>query len=334
MSRAPVGRATAGFPQFHAAIASASAVRISLNRIHHRKTMNVNDDKAYSFHLQNADVRGQVVHLQSSWQQVLATADYPASLRRLLGESLVASALFAGALKFEGSLSIHLRGSGALRLLFAECTHAGDLRGIARVEEGVRDVRVDLAQPGTQLAITIENTQTETRYQGLVAVEANQLAGAFEGYFERSEQLPTRLMLVERNGRCAGIMLQRVAEAGGLAAASDGDAWNRVCHLLATLREDELLDLPVETLLLRLFHEEGVILQDARPLRFRCSCSRKRVLDMLRALGREEAFAGLDASGKLKVTCEFCNRDYLLDEVDLAGQFAKFPQAPGPATAQ
>jgi len=110
--------------------------------------MNVNDDKAYSFHLQNADVRGQVVHLQSSWQQVLATADYPASLRRLLGESLVASALFAGALKFEGSLSIHLRGSGALRLLFAECTHAGDLRGIASSREvsidTVRNMRQNL----------------------------------------------------------------------------------------------------------------------------------------------------------------------------------------------
>lgn len=315
-------------------LASVIAARISLDRIHHPHAMTVNDDKAYSFHLQSAGVRGQVVHLQSSWQQVLATADYPAGLRRLLGESLVASALFAGALKFEGSLSIHLRGSGALRLLFAECTHTGDLRGIARCEDDGHDAHVDLAQPGTQLAITIENTQSETRYQGLVAVEANQLAGAFEGYFERSEQLPTRLMLVERNGRCAGIMLQRVAEAGGLVAASDADAWNRVCHLLATLGEDELLDLPVETLLLRLFHEEEVILQGARSLRFRCSCSRRRVLDMLRSLGREEAFAGLDASGKLKVTCEFCNRDYLLDEVDLAGQFAKFPQAPGPATAQ
>ena len=296
--------------------------------------MQDSNDSLFPFQLRQAGVRGSVVRLGNAWAEICAHADYSSGVRQLLGESLVASALFAGALKFEGSLSIHLRGSGALRLLFAECTHAGDLRGIARVEEDVRDVRVDLAQPGTQLAITIENTQTETRYQGLVAVEANQLAGAFEGYFERSEQLPTRLMLVERNGRCAGIMLQRVAEAGGLAAASDGDAWNRVCHLLATLREDELLDLPVETLLLRLFHEEGVILQDARSLRFRCSCSRKRVLDMLRALGREEAYAGLDASGKLKVTCEFCNRDYLLDEVDLAGQFAKFPQAPGPATAQ
>jgi len=292
------------------------------------------NDTLHPFQLNNAGVRGGIVHLRSAWATIDTSKDLSAEALKLLGETLAASALFAGMLKFEGSLSIHLRNAGALRLLFAECTHAGDLRGIARVEEGGRDVRVDLGQPGTQLAITIENTQTETRYQGLVAVEANQLAGAFEGYFERSEQLPTRLMLVERNGRCTGIMLQRVAEAGGLAAASDVDAWNRVCHLLATLREDELLDLPVETLLLRLFHEEGVILQDARPLRFRCSCSRKRVLDMLRSLGREEAFAGLDASGKLKVTCEFCNRDYLLDEVDLAGQFAKFPQAPGPATSQ
>ena len=302
--------------------------------IEHPHGMSTNDDRVYLFHLPDAGVRGQVAYLDSSWQQILAHADYPAGVRQLLGESLAASAMFAGALKFDGSLSIHLRSAGALRLLFAECTHAGELRGIARCNEGSVDAEVDLAQPGSQLAITIENAQTETRYQGLVPVESGRLAEAFEGYFDRSEQLPTRIMLVERDGRCAGIMLQRVADTGGMSGSVDSDAWNRVSHLLATLGEEELLDLPVETLLLRLFHEEGVILQAGRPLRFNCSCSRERVLGMLRALGRDEAFAGIDETGKLRVTCEFCNRDYVLDEVDLAGQFAKVPAVPGPPTAQ
>ena len=257
--------------------------------IEHPHGMNTNDDRVYPFHLPDAGVRGQVAYLDSSWQQILAHADYPAGVRQLLGESLAASAMFAGALKFDGSLSIHLRSAGALRLLFAECTHAGELRGIARCNEGSVDAEVDLTQPGSQLAITIENAQTET---------------------------------------------QRVADTGGMSGSVDSDAWNRVSHLLATLGEEELLDLPVETLLLRLFHEEGVILQAGRPLRFNCSCSRERVLGMLRALGRDEAFAGIDETGKLRVTCEFCNRDYVLDEVDLAGQFAKVPAVPGPPTAQ
>ena len=293
-----------------------------------------NDDTFYPFVLEHAGVRGSVVRLADAWSELCVHADNSPRVQKLLGESVVASALFAGALKFEGSLSIHLRNAGALRLLFAECTHAGELRGIARCAEGSNESEIDLGKDGAQLAITIENTQTDTRYQGLIAAEASSLAEAFEGYFERSEQLPTRIMLVEGNGRCAGILLQKIPDTGGSATASDSDAWNRVSHLLATLSPSELLDLPVETLLLRLFHEEGVRLHPGRPLAFRCGCSRERVLGMLRSLGRDEALAGLDDEGKLRVTCEFCNREHVLDEVDLAGQFTPLPQAPGSITAQ
>ncbi len=296
--------------------------------------MNPNDDKVYPFHLQSAAVRGHIVHLESSWREILAHADYSAEVSTLLGESLAASVLFAGALKFEGRLSIQLRNAGLVKLLFAECTHDGAVRGIARCDEDATEQQINLSTPQAQLVITIENQQTDSRYQGLVAIESASLAGAFEGYFERSEQLPTRIMLVERDGRCAGIMLQRMADTGGASASTDSDAWNRVGHLLATLSDAELLDLPVDALLLRLFHDEGVILYEGRPLRFSCSCSRERVLGMLRTLGRDEAFAGLDEHAKLRVTCEFCNRDYMLDEVDLAIQFADLPQAPGPSTPQ
>lgn len=302
-----------------------------ISHINRPRAMNSNDDKVYPFHLQSAAVRGHIVHLESSWQEILAHADYSPQVSALLGESLVASVLFAGALKFEGRLSIQLRNAGPLKLLFAECTHDGAVRGIARCDEDATERPINLSTPQTQLVITIENQQTDHRYQGLVAVESATLAGAFEAYFERSEQLPSRIILAVREGRCAGIMVQKIAQTD---AADDHDAWNRVGHLLATLSNAELLDLPVDALLLRLFHEEGVVLHEGRPLRFSCSCSRARVLGMLRTLGREEAFAGLDAQGKLRVTCEFCNRDYVLDEVDLASQFADVPEAPGPSTRQ
>jgi molecular chaperone Hsp33 len=167
-----------------------------------------------------------------------------------------------------------------------------------------------------------------------VPVEASDLAAAFEGYFERSEQLPTRIILAERNGSCAGIMLQKVAEQDAPGHVADLDAWNRVGHLLATLSEDELLNLPVETLLVRLFHEEGVELQPGRPLRFECSCSTERVFGMLRALGRQQALEALGEDTEIQITCEFCSRAYRLDSVDVFGLFADVPVAPGSSTAQ
>ncbi|MEZ5460923.1 Hsp33 family molecular chaperone HslO [Dokdonella sp.] len=288
------------------------------------------NDALFPFRLGRAGVRGSVVRLESAWAEICEHADYPQPVMQLLGESVAASALFAGALKFEGALSIHLRQAGKLRLLFAECTHDGHLRGIARQDESSDSAGIDLLDTRAQLAITIENRKSDTRYQGLVPVESPELSGAFEGYFERSEQLPSKIVLAASGGRCAGIMLQHVAVEGGTLATADPDAWNRVGHLLATLTERELLDLPVETLLLRLFHEEEVVLQPPRALSFKCSCSPERVAGMLRSLGPEEVNAALSENGKMQITCEFCNRDYQLDEVDIAALFAAHPMAPGP----
>lgn len=292
------------------------------------------NDVLRRFRLQGAGIRGGFVRLESSWAGICEHADYAPAVSRLLGQALAGSALFAGALKFEGHLSIHLRSEGPLRLLFAECTHEGRLRGLARWEGAEPAAEIALAEQQPHLAITIENTQNSARYRGLVAVEANTLAEAFEGYFGQSEQLPTRVVLAQAGGRCGGLMLQQVAGAGGAQAGHDDDAWNRVGHLLATLTEHELLELSPETLLHRLFHEEGLHLDDARPLAFACSCSYERVVGMLRALGRAETNAALQAEPVVAVTCEFCNRRYAFDSVDIAQMFATPVNPPGSATAQ
>ena len=292
------------------------------------------NDVLHRFRLERAGVRGGFVRLESSWADLLRHAHHPAPLARLLGEALAASALLTSTIKFEGGLSIHLRTGGPLRLLFAECTSAGGLRGIARWEGDAPIGPPDLRQPDAQLAITIENTQVATRYQGLVAVETGTFAGSLEGYFRQSEQLPTRIVLCQHGTRCGGLILQRIAESGGIAAGDDDDGWNRVQHLLATMTEADLLELPVETLLYRLFHEEGVRLEPARPLAFACSCSRQRVAGMLRALGREESEAALDAQGIIEVTCQFCGRPYRLDRVDLELALTDAPAPPTTARTQ
>src|SRR5690606_17521274 len=119
-------------------------------------------------------------------------------------------ALFTGHVKVDGRLSIQFGGEGALRTLFAECTASGTLRGIARLaEDAPAPPSRDLRQLGKDavLAITIENpglsARDPDRYQGLVPLEADSLAGAFEDYFRRSEQLPTRLLLAAAGNRAA-----------------------------------------------------------------------------------------------------------------------------------
>lgn len=293
-------------------------------------------DQLTRFLIQGAGVRGVRVHLQDTWQQIRMRADYPPAAAELLGEAAAAAALFTGHAKVDGRLSVQLRGHGALRTLFAECTAAGTLRGIAQLAEGGEEgVSRDLRElgPEAMLAITIENPARDgrepIRYQGLVALESDSLSGAFEDYFRRSEQLPTRLLLAANGHAAAGLMLQKLPGDAG-----DDDGWNRACALFDTLPPNELLDLPGETLLTRLFHEDGVHLLGGKPLRFACSCSRERVEAMLVSLGAEEAHAAL-ADGEAVVRCEFCGQSYRFDREQVGRLFeAKSGLQPAPERLQ
>ncbi len=240
-----------------------------------------------------------------------------------LGKRRAAAALFAGHLKVEGRLSVHLRGEGAVRTLFAECTHAGTLRGIATLAEGAESLTRDLHSLGSDalLAITVENPgvrgQEPSRYQGLVALDSDSLSHAFEAYFGQSEQLPTRLLLACDGARCSGLLVQKLPGDEG-----DIDGWNRISALFDTLGEAELLATSAEVLLFRLFHEEGVRLLGDRPLRFACSCSRERVDAMLVSLGEEEAIAAAtENASTAEIRCAFCGEAYRYDLTEIAALF-------------
>ena len=291
-------------------------------------------DALTRFLLPAAGVRGVRVHLDDAWAQVRSRDDHGPAVTELLGEALAAAALFTGHAKVDGRLSVQLRGPGALRTLFAECTAAGTVRGIAQVA-GEPPATRDLRALGDDavLAITIENPtgagREPVRYQGLVALDADSLAGAFEGYFRQSEQLPTRVLLAADGTGAAGLLLQKLPGDEG-----DDDGWNRAGALFDTLQAGELLELPAATLLRRLFHEEGVEVLGERPLRFGCSCSRERVSAMLQSLGEDEARAAL-IDGRAEVRCEFCGERYHFDPDEIEALFSQpAPTSEPPASLQ
>ena len=201
---------------------------------------NSDRDHLTRFLIEGAGVRGVRVHLEDTWQQIRErvgdSVHQPAALE-LLGEAAAAAALLTGHAKVDGRLSVQLRSEGPLRTLFAECTAAGRLRGIAIVDEARGQVARELGAlgDGAVLAITIENPSAggrePVRYQGLVPLEADSLAGALEDYFRHSEQLPTRLLLTVDGERAAGLMLQKLPGDAG-----DEDGWTRATALFDTLR--------------------------------------------------------------------------------------------------
>ena len=281
------------------------------------------NDRLTRFLIDRAGVRGVHVRLDDAWARVRAnmraTGERAPAALELLGEALAAAALFTGHTKVDGRLAVQLRTPGALRTLFAECTASGTVRGIVRVDPDAGAVPRNPAEfgEGSVLAITIENPpapgrRDPVRYQGLVGLQADSLAGAFEDYFRQSEQLPTRLLLATDGDRVAGLMLQKLPGDEG-----DEDGWNRSSALFDTLPGTELLEVPASLLLTRLFHEDGVQLLGGRDLEFGCSCSTGRVEAMLVSLGEDEAIAATRASGTpgvAEITCEFCGERYHIGE--------------------
>jgi molecular chaperone Hsp33 len=275
------------------------------------------DDTMHRFLLERAGVRGVLVRLGPAWREVAGRAEYPPALHALLGEALVASALLTGNIKLDGALSIELKSTGALRLLFAECNDQGRLRGLARWDDPLPQPLVLDALPGAIMAITIGNIERGQRYQGLVDLQHAGLADALENYFVQSEQLPARILLAADGEHAVGLMLQKIPDEGGSDVAPDEDAWNRIVHLTATLGVEELLTTAPEQLIHRLYHEESARISDLRPLAFGCSCSRERVAAMLRSLGRDEVEAALASrDDEIEVICEFCAQRYYFDRID------------------
>ena len=277
-------------------------------------------------------VRGELIEISEAWQQVLTRRTYPSAVSAMLGEMMAAAALLSANLKFDGTIIMQIHGDGPVQLLVVECDAALRLRATAKLAEGASiNEQASLQQLVNangegRFAITLDPADKkpgQQAYQGIVALEGESVATVIENYMMRSEQLDTRLWLAADNKVARGLLLQKLPGDGGKTTAlADTDIWNRTVTLASTLNTQELLSTDIMTLLQRLYWEETVRVFDPRHPSFFCGCSREKVGNMLKMLGREEIDSALDELGKLDVNCDFCGQDYLFDAVDCRQLFA------------
>lgn len=279
------------------------------------------NDGLHRFVIESAHVRGEIVHLNASWQAILERTEYPPVVRELLGEALAAVALLGAMIRFDGVLILQLQGDGPISMLVAQITSDGSLRGVVEWEGEVQAAPLRELFDNGRLIITIDPGQGGNSYQGIVDLGDGGLAQALEGYFRQSERMDTRLWLVADEGQAAGLLLQSSLEEQQ--EMEDEDGWNRIVHLGSTLTDEELLVLPSEELLRRLFHQEQVRLFDLEPISFRCTCSRERIEEVLYDIGHEEVDSILRERGCVEVNCSFCNQAYEFDAVDISRIFAE-----------
>lgn len=280
-------------------------------------------DSLQRFIFEHAPIRGELVQLAATWQAVTERHDYPAPLRRMLGELMAAAALLSATLKFDGTLILQLHGSGPVKLIVVECSAERAMRATAKWEGTVAEGGLRSLLGNGRFVINLMPASGQQGYQGVVGLDGDSVSAVLEHYMTASEQVPTRLWLACDDRRAAGLLIQKLPDR----ASADSDAWPRAEHLAGTVRGEELLGVEPQTLLHRLFHEEDLRVFEPQPVYFRCSCTRERVVGMLRMLGRDEVRSVIAERGEIEVHCEFCNRRYAFDAVDSEQLFA----APAPA---
>ncbi|WP_135211376.1 Hsp33 family molecular chaperone HslO [Vitreimonas flagellata] len=287
------------------------------------------DDLIASFSLDNAPVRGRIVRIAAgALDPILCRHDYPRPVALLLGEALTLAALIGSLLKIEGRLVVQAQGEGLVPLLVAEHS-SGGLRGYARLTEGAAEqlVKANRVPPAEllgagSLILTLDRGPGVAPYQGIVALNGDTLASCAENYFRTSEQVDTGIRLAvgelmradgQNTWRAGGILIQRVASDD--ARGDTREDWSRASMLFGTVKDEELIDpaLLTDRLLYRLFHEEGVRMEDPSPLDDRCTCNEERLTALMRTFAKDELQHLIEPDGQLHARCQFCAREYLID---------------------
>ena len=290
---------------------------------------NPDQDLLHRFLFENTPIRGNTVHLNNTFNIALQHTDYPPILKSALGELMAASALLAATLKLQnGALILQIQGKGPLNLLVVECNADLEMRATAKWDGELDNQSFkDLVGNG-QFVITLDPKDGGQTYQGIVPVEGDSISQILENYMQRSEQIETRIWLACDQQSASGMLLQKLPDL----PEHDTDAWARASFLAETVTSEELITLPTERLLTRLFHEEDVRLFEPKNIVFKCTCSRNNVISMLKMLGQEEIESIIAEQGNIEVNCDFCNAHYAFDSVDAEQLFASDINTPSSKT--
>lgn len=311
------------------------------------------DDCVIAFRTEASGVHGRLARLGSVSQTIIGAHALPTDAAALLGEAITVAALAGSVLRDTGNIAVQTKTDGLVSVLYADCEAPGQLRGYARADIGTLGALADAGEKLDRvrllgeghLAFTFDTGTSAERYQGVIAFDGGALAEGAARYFEQREALPTfaRAVAAEHydaaksekasgpRWRCGGIMIQypngRMDDRSLDDQRNDetDDPWQRVRMLTATVEDHELLDptLTAEQLLLRLFHEEGVIIERVTRLVTYCKCSRDKISNVLVTFGDDDIADMTNQHGQITVTCEFCAKTYAFDVNGLAEARAK-----------
>ncbi|PKI13180.1 Hsp33 family molecular chaperone HslO [Colwellia sp. 12G3] len=274
----------------------------------------------------DAHARGELVQLNSSFKSIIKNHNYPVGVEKLLGELLSATCLLTATLKFEGDITVQLQGDGPVGYMSVSGNNKQQMRGIAKMaEETSAETLQTLIGKGTMI-ITIRPTVGEA-YQGVVALDQDNLADCLAHYFDVSEQIPTKIWLFCDTDQqlSAGALVQLLPDGDGSVANKEQQLsdFEHLCQLTNTIKSEEVFSLEAEALLYRLYHQEQVNIFDPQTVSYVCGCSADKCLSAISQIEPSEIKAILAEQGKISMTCDYCITTYDFDELSLKSFISK-----------
>ncbi|MBA6254217.1 MULTISPECIES: Hsp33 family molecular chaperone HslO [unclassified Colwellia] len=279
--------------------------------------MTVKTDVLNRYLFDGKHARGELVQLTKAYQEIIALHEYPPGVQALLGELVAATCLLTATLKFEGEITVQLQGDGPISYMSVNGDDKQNMRGIARLAEPTAGIGLkELIGKGT-MVITIRPEKGEP-YQGVVALDKDNLADCLAHYFEVSEQIPTKIWLFNNadNTQVAGSLIQLLPDSDS--KETQLSDFEHLCQLTNTIKADEIFSLDAEDLLYRLYHQEEVRLFEPQSVNYQCSCSEEKCLTAISQVSPSELISIIEEQGCVSMTCEYCLTTYKFDEPKLA----------------
>ena len=296
-------------------------------------------DFLHPFLIDECLVKGSFIRLGLAVDEIIRRHNYPRAVSRLLAEQMVLACMLSVNLEESGSLTMQVKGGkgGPVNFMVVDVTGQGHIRGYAELAEDAAEKLAfwkrdeepkfrEIVGEGAYLAITMNTGPNSQQYQGIVELRGETLTEAVAEYFSQSEQISVSIKVAvaqKQRWYAGGIMLQRIPGQGGKKLtkkqmAEDEENWNRSKILMNSVKNEELLDaeLPAQSLLLRLFNEDGVWVYEPIRLGAQCRCSRERIEDVLATFPNEE-LEEMKNDGVISVNCQFCNKTEVFRENDI-----------------
>ena len=243
-----------------------------------------------------------------------------------LGRTLMAASMMGDQLKEEdGSVTLRFSGGGPLGNILAVSDSGGNVRGYVQngqVELPLKGpAKLDVGRAvGTEGSLTvIKDLRLKEPYVGTVPLVSGEIAEDVTAYFAESEQIPTACAL--------GVLVDTdlsVAAAGGyliqlLPGADDAviDKIEEGIQRVGTVTQHLSKGMTAEELLRAVLADFELELLETVPVEYRCYCSRERMRNALRSMGKQELRALIAEQGRAELTCQFCDAVHIFEKDEL-----------------